>query len=76
MPLNEMLVFERDVTWCDPHGVIAKGCSQVVIAHLHSLVMRLRWDAALQGLLETTRLVFMPIVNPGGMNRENMNDAM
>ena len=50
------------------HGLERIG-SQVVIAHLHSLVMRLRWDAALLGLLEHTRLVFMPIVNPGGMLR-------
>jgi hypothetical protein len=30
-------------------------------------VMRLSWDSALLKQLETMRLVFMPIVNPGGM---------
>ncbi|MGE5491363.1 MAG: M14 family zinc carboxypeptidase, partial [Actinomycetota bacterium] len=34
-----------------------------------SLVRRLRWDAMLHRQLECVRLVFMPIVNPGGMWR-------
>jgi len=46
------------------HGLERIG-SRVVIAWLHSLVMRLPWDASLQALLEQVRLVFMPIVNPG-----------
>jgi hypothetical protein len=50
------------------HGLERIG-SQVVIAYLHTLVTRLRWDAALHSLLENVRLVFMPIVNPGGMLR-------
>lgn len=48
------------------HGLERIG-SHVVIAHLRHLVMRLRWDAALQRDLESLRLVFMPVVNPGGM---------
>ncbi|HSV47099.1 MAG TPA: DUF2817 domain-containing protein, partial [Ramlibacter sp.] len=57
------------------HGLERIG-SQVVIAFLHSLVMRLRWDASLHSTLEQLRLVFMPIVNPGGMvrgTRANLN---
>ena len=50
------------------HGLERIG-SRVVIAFLDSLVMRLRWDASLHQLLDDVRLVFMPIVNPGGMLR-------
>lgn len=48
------------------HGLERIG-AQVVLAYLQSLVMRLQWDTTLQRQLETLRLVFMPIVNPGGM---------
>ncbi len=50
------------------HGLERIG-AQVVIAWLHSLVMRLQWDSALHRQLEDLRLVFMPLVNPGGMQR-------
>lgn len=50
------------------HGLERIG-SQVVIAYLHALVTRLRWDASVHALLEQVRLVFMPVVNPGGMLR-------
>jgi len=48
------------------HGLERIGAS-VVIAYLQSLVMRLQWDSTLHRQLESVRLVFMPIVNPGGM---------
>lgn len=48
------------------HGLERIG-AEVVIAFLHSLVMRLQWDTTLHQQLESVRLVFMPIVNPGGM---------
>jgi hypothetical protein len=48
------------------HGLERIG-SGVVIAYLQSLVMRLQWDSTLHKQLESVRLVFMPIVNPGGM---------
>lgn len=48
------------------HGLERIGAS-VVIAFLQSLVMRLPWDSLLHKQLESVRLVFMPIVNPGGM---------
>jgi hypothetical protein len=48
------------------HGLERIG-AEVVIAYLQSLVMRLQWDSTLHKQLETVRLVFMPLVNPGGM---------
>ena len=50
------------------HGLERIG-AEVVIAYLRSLVMRLRWDNVLHRQLESVRLVFMPIVNPGGVWR-------
>jgi hypothetical protein len=50
------------------HGLERIG-SNVVTAWLHSLATRLRWDASLHSLLEKIRVVFMPVVNPGGMLR-------
>lgn len=48
------------------HGLERIG-TQVILAFLQSLLARLRWDRALQHQLEQVRLVFMPLVNPGGM---------
>jgi hypothetical protein len=48
------------------HGLERIG-AEVVIAFLHNLVMRLQWDTTLHRQLESVRLLFMPIVNPGGM---------
>ncbi len=50
------------------HGLERIG-AQVIIAYLASLATRLRWDTTLHALLEHVRLVFMPVVNPGGMAR-------
>ncbi len=50
------------------HGLERIG-AQVVIAYLNALVARLRWDAGLHDLLARVHLVFMPVVNPGGMLR-------
>lgn len=50
------------------HGVERIG-SQVLIAYLGNLVERLQWDQTLHDLLGQVRLVFMPIVNPGGFLR-------
>lgn len=48
------------------HGLERIG-AEVAIAFLRSLVMRLRWDATLERLLEQLRIVVMPLVNPGGL---------
>jgi hypothetical protein len=48
------------------HGLERIG-AEVVIAYLRSLVMRLAWDKALHQQLEHVRIVFMPLVNPGGL---------
>ena len=37
------------------------------MAYLQNVVMRLAWDATLHQQLAQVRMVFMPIVNPGGM---------
>lgn len=50
------------------HGVERIG-AQVVLAYLHALIERLHWDDTLAHMLERVRLVFVPIVNPGGMWR-------
>ncbi len=48
------------------HGLERIG-TQVLLAFLQSLLARLRWDRVLHQQLESVRLVFMPLVNPGGM---------
>lgn len=48
------------------HGLERIG-ADVVIAWLRHLLARLEWDATLHMQLERMRLVFMPIVNPGGL---------
>ncbi|MFZ4536091.1 M14 family zinc carboxypeptidase [Propionivibrio sp.] len=48
------------------HGLERIG-SEIVIAFLSSLVKRLQWDSILHRQLESVRLVFMPVVNPGGV---------
>jgi hypothetical protein len=50
------------------HGLERIG-AEVVIAYLRSLVMRLSWDSLLLRQLESVLLVFMPVVNPGGIWR-------
>ncbi|MEK6806726.1 MAG: M14 family zinc carboxypeptidase [Pseudomonadota bacterium] len=48
------------------HGVERIG-SQVLLAFLHALIERLHWDDVLAQMLTQVRLVFVPLVNPGGM---------
>jgi len=50
------------------HGLERIG-AEVVLACLRSLVSRLRWDATLHHLLAGLHVVFMPLVNPGGLWR-------
>jgi len=56
------------------HGLERIG-AEVVLVYLRSLVARLRWDSVLQRELESVRLVFMPLVNPGGMWRGTRANA-
>ena len=48
------------------HGVERIG-SRVVLSWLHSLIHRLQWDRSWQRRMEQVRVVFMPMVNPGGI---------
>jgi hypothetical protein len=48
------------------HGLERIG-AEVVMAYLSSIVQRLKWDSLLHSQLEHLRMVFMPLVNPGGL---------
>ena len=48
------------------HGLERIG-TQVLLYFLRGLLTRLEWDKSLHHLLQEVRLVFMPLVNPGGM---------
>lgn len=48
------------------HGLERIG-SEAVVTWLRHLVTRLQWDDSLHQLLGGLRLVFMPLVNPGGV---------
>ena len=50
------------------HGLERIG-AEVVMAYVRNLVSRLRWDRLLHQHLQQVRLVFMPLVNPGGLWR-------
>lgn len=48
------------------HGLERIG-TQLVLDYLRSVLSRLAWDELLHRELQSVRLVFMPIINPGGM---------
>ena len=48
------------------HGLELIG-THVLLYFLRSLLSRLEWDKSLHLLLQDVRLVFMPLINPGGM---------
>lgn len=48
------------------HGLERIG-THVLLYFLRSLLTRLAWDKSLHHLLRDVRLIFMPLVNPGGM---------
>jgi hypothetical protein len=48
------------------HGMERIG-TQVLLAYLHTLVERLHWDEGFRQLLGHVRLVFVPMLNPGGL---------
>ena len=48
------------------HGLERIG-TQLILHYMRALLFRLEWDELLQQQLQKVRLIFMPIVNPGGM---------
>ena len=48
------------------HGLERIG-THVLLHFLRGLITRLDWDKSLHHLLQEVRLVFMPLINPGGM---------
>jgi Zinc carboxypeptidase len=48
------------------HGLERIG-TQLVLHYMRALLFRLEWDELLHHQLQQVRLLFMPIVNPGGM---------
>lgn len=48
------------------HGIERIG-SQVLLAYLDMIVSRAPWDKVLQHQLDALNIIFIPIVNPGGM---------
>jgi len=81
MPLYALIMGNADPTaptlglFGGVHGVERIG-TEVVLAYMHSLVEGMSWMPAIKNQLQDIRLVFMPLVNPGGMctgNRCNPN---
>jgi len=74
LPVHLITLGERDPSvpavgfFGGVHGLERIGVD-VVLAYLRGIVMRLRWDRSLHRMLERLRLVFMPLVNPGGLWR-------
>lgn len=57
------------------HGLERIG-THVLLAYLRTMIELLSWDQNTRQLLEHTRVVFMPLINPGGMyltTRSNPN---
>ncbi|MBU1665942.1 MAG: zinc carboxypeptidase, partial [Gammaproteobacteria bacterium] len=50
------------------HGLERIG-TRVLLVFLRGLLNRLKWDPLLHRQLETLRMVFVPLANPGGMWR-------
>jgi hypothetical protein len=48
------------------HGLERIG-TQVLLYFLRSLLTHMQWDNSLHHMLQNVRLVFMPLINPGGM---------
>ncbi len=70
-------VYTASIGSCDPlapavgffggiHGLERIG-TQLILAYMRALLFRLEWDELLRQQLQKVRLVFMPLVNPGGM---------
>ncbi|HQS58642.1 MAG: zinc carboxypeptidase [Gallionellales bacterium 35-53-114] len=55
------------------HGLERIG-TQVLLYFLRSLLNRMQWDKSLHHLLQDVRLVFMPLINPGGMSQSTRSN--
>ena len=55
------------------HGLERVG-THVVLSYLTTLVQLLQWDTLLRSSLERTRIVLVPLVNPGGMARRRRSN--
>ena len=55
------------------HGLERIG-TQVLLCFLNSFLTRLAWDKSLHHLLQDVRMVFMPLINPGGMWRSTRSN--
>lgn len=83
---NDLPVYSVSVGSTDPsaptlgivggvHGLERIG-SKVVLSYMRTLARLLQWDITVRQMLERTRIVFIPILNPGGMylgSRSNPN---
>ena len=55
------------------HGLERIG-TQVLLHFMRGLLARLEWDKSLHHLLKDVRLVFMPLINPGGMSQSTRSN--
>ncbi|OYY95845.1 MAG: zinc carboxypeptidase [Hydrogenophilales bacterium 28-61-23] len=55
------------------HGLERIG-TRVLLVYLRGLLNRLKWDPLLHRQLETLRMVFVPLANPGGMWRNTRSN--
>jgi hypothetical protein len=55
------------------HGLERIG-TQVVLSYLKTLAELVKWDATTRSFLEKARLVFVPLINPGGMFRKTRSN--
>lgn len=55
------------------HGLEKIG-THVVVNFLSTLMKELEWDRDLHALLETSRIVSIPLINPGGMSTNNRSN--
>ncbi len=50
------------------HGIEKIG-THVVLAYLSNLFKQLEWDQDLRNILQTSRIISIPLINPGGMSQ-------
>ncbi|MEX2476293.1 M14 family zinc carboxypeptidase [Marinobacter sp.] len=55
------------------HGLERIG-TQVVMAWMRNLLARMAWDESLRSLLDRVHITFLPILNPGGMYKNQRSN--